>query len=231
MSKDTIVARAGMQGFTAEQVSTLAQHLGLPATTPVADVAARINAGPALPSAEITRELNAAVTDYRIPERATPRWRSILASRGEAGRTELRSLTPVRPSAAKAATAPKAPESDPEPPSLLERRPVSLAASVDAGAAARKVPRVTQVAASSAADPRVVSDPVSGALSWNGLPVSAGSDGSQLVHTTNGAMTVDAFKAAGLDAESEAVAVGLSRLTGTASKTDLPRRNPLFGGS
>lgn len=161
----------------------------------------------AMTSDEIVRELRAAVDDGRIPASAQPRWRAQLVSRGEAARDELRELQSPIAIMAKAKAA-----------GIL-----ALARHEDAAGA--------RLAASGPAGAGgVISDPVSGSLSWNGLPVTPGPDGVPRVHTASGAMTVEAFEAAGLDAEAERVAVGLAHLTGTAASSGLPPRNPLFNG-
>lgn len=195
----------------------------------VAAAAAPAGSG-AMTREHIDAEIAAAVADGRIPGSAQMRWRAVLASRGAAGVSELRSLqSPAAIIAAAKVKAAAEQEAAPEPPSLLVAKPFSLVGNVDEGAAAAKA--ADQLAAPVAASADVVSDSVSGELSWQGLPVTAAADGTPLVHTTGGAMSVEAFKAAGLNAEAERAAVGLAHLTGTAAKTGLPGRNPLFNGT
>lgn len=200
MSSREIVARSGKLGLTAEQMQGLARHMGLPDTTPVAEIAAEINGTPIAAShanraAKRDKVIAAAIADGRV----------FRLHQGEVVNAYSR--------------APRGLEQS------LKLRP-----SAPAGVKKPSRPALA-LAASSPADQGVVADPASGALSWNGLPVTPGSDGTPMVHTVNGAMSVAAFKAAGLDAETERVAVGLSHLMGSAAKTGLPRRNPLFGGS
>jgi hypothetical protein len=242
MSASGRVLTAGKLRLNDAQAETLAVHLGLAPDTPAEEIAAEVNGAPIAASHAsrvakhtIESELTAAVADGRILASAKPRWRSLMATRGAAGIGELRALTPVAELLGKAASTPSpSPAAKPvtpaEPESLLAARPFSLVTNVDEGARAAKVKVAPAPIAASADADGVLSDPVSGALSWNGLPVTPGPDGSPLVHTVNGAMSPAAFKAAGLSVETEVAAVGLARLTGSGNAAGLPRRNPLFGG-
>jgi hypothetical protein len=220
---------------------TLARHVGLPEAAPVAEVVAEINKSPIAASQvnreakrqqvsaaaalakqqEISKEIAAAIGDGRIPSSAAPKWRGRLTVYGDSAVRELRGLRSV--TAILAASEAQEPV---EPPSMLAARPVSITSLV---APSKSAVSTSRVAAS--ADPGVVADPASGELSWQGLPVTSGADGAPLVHTTSGAMTPAAFKAAGLDVETERAAVGMSRLMGTEAKSGLAKRNMLFGGS
>jgi hypothetical protein len=208
-------------------VSEVAAQLGLPAGSTQEQCLAEIRvrgvalaerkriaaaAANHLTAAEIETAVKAAAAAGKIV--AVDGWRTILAREGKPALRRLEAKAPI-------------PVPEPEAPSLLDRQMASLVRSVDEGAAAKKAAEAKPVAASTGAAAGVVADPASGALSWQGLPVTLGADGSPLVNTVNGPMTPAAFTAAGLDAETERAGLQLAGLTGSLGA---PTRGSLFGG-